>query len=249
MMAMPAAAAVQRVEILERVPFADGMQFGDAGAYEKIRGIAHFALDPAISANAKIVDLKHAPRDAKGLVMFASEFILLRPVKARAPSLIYDVNNRGGIAILGQVNGRSPANNDPTTVADAGDGFLMRHGFALLFSAWTWDVEPPAPGVKPLVFAPPVATGGKKSITGLMQNEFTVSAAGASSDLRGDARSHLRARHAERSARHAHRAGPARRAAPTRLREATGISSRRNAPAVPAACSWTADSRPEKSTN
>jgi hypothetical protein len=179
MMAMPAAAAVQRVEILERVPFADGMQFGDAGAYEKIRGIAHFALDPAISANAKIVDLKHAPRDANGLVVFASEFILLRPVKARAPSLIYDVNNRGGIAILGQVNGRSPANNDPTTVADAGDGFLMRHGFALLFSAWTWDVEPSAPGVKPLVFAPPVATDGKKSITGLVENEFTVSAPAA----------------------------------------------------------------------
>src|SRR5271168_2811063 len=175
----PAAAAVRRVEILERVPFADGMQFGDAGAYEKIRGIAHFALDPAISANAKIVDLKYAPRDANGLVVFSSEFILLRPVTARAPSLIYDVNNRGGIAILGQVNGRSPANNDPTTIADAGDGFLMRHGFTLLFSAWTWDVEPPAPGVKPLVFAPPVANAGAKSITGMVQNEFIVSAPAA----------------------------------------------------------------------
>jgi hypothetical protein len=176
---MPVAAAVQRVEILERVLFADGMPFGDAGAYEKIRGIAHFALDPAISANAKIVDLKYAPRDANGRVVFSSEFILLRPVKARAASLIYDVNNRGGIAILGQVNGRSPANNDPTTAADAGDGFLMRHGFMLLFSAWTWDVEPPAPGVKALVFAPPVAKAGKKSITGLVENEFTVSASAA----------------------------------------------------------------------
>jgi hypothetical protein len=174
---LPAAAAVQRVEVLERVPFADGMRFGEAGAYEKIRGVAHFALDPASSANAKIVDLKLAPRDADGRVKFSSEFIMLRPVKARAASLIYDVNNRGGIAILGQVNGRSPANNDPTTVADAGDGFLMRHGFTLLFSAWTWDVEPPPSGVKPLIFAPPVARAGTKSITGMVQNEFTVSAA------------------------------------------------------------------------
>src|SRR5271168_1464487 len=175
MIGAPATAAVQNVDILERVPFADGMQFGDAGAYEKIRGIAHFALDPAISANAKIVDLKYAPRDANGLVVFSSEFILLRPVKARAPSLIYDVNNRGGIAILGQVNGRSPGNNDPSTVADAGDGFLMRHGFSLLFSAWTWDVAPPQPGVKPLVFSPPVAKqpNGRR-ITGLVENEFTV---------------------------------------------------------------------------
>ncbi len=45
---MPAIAAVQSVEILERVPFAEGMRFGEAGAYEKIRGIAHFALDPAL---------------------------------------------------------------------------------------------------------------------------------------------------------------------------------------------------------
>jgi hypothetical protein len=170
-----AQAAVQRVEIIERAPFAAGMRFGDAGAYEKIRGIAHFAVNPLISANARIVDLKYAPRDAGGSVTFSSEFIMLRPVQARDSSLIYDVNNRGGIAILGQINGRSPSNNDPTTAADAGDGFLMRHGFTLLFSAWTWDVAPPAPGARPLVFEPPVAGAGKKSIHGLVENEFIVS--------------------------------------------------------------------------
>jgi len=40
---------------------------------------------------------------------------VLRPVKAQPSTLLYDVNNRGSIAMLGQVNGRSPANNDPTT--------------------------------------------------------------------------------------------------------------------------------------
>jgi Alpha/beta hydrolase domain len=173
----PAQAAVERVEVLERIPFAAGMGFGDAGAYEKIRGVAHFALDPEAPANAPIVDLKLAPRDAKGRVTFDSEFILLRPVKAAPASLIYDVNNRGGIVILSQVNGRRPANNDPTTAADAGDGFLMRHGFSLLFSAWAWDVAPQAPGEKPLVFAPPVAKGpGGASLTGPVENEIIVSA-------------------------------------------------------------------------
>jgi hypothetical protein len=87
------------------------------------------------------------------------------------------VNNRGGIGILGQMDGASPANNDPTTLADVGDGFLMRHGFTLLFSAWTWDVARPLPGVKPLVFAPPVAhQSDGSSITGFVQNEFTVNA-------------------------------------------------------------------------
>ena len=172
-----ARAAVERVEVLERTPFASGMAFGSVGAYEKIRGMAYFALDPDAPANARIVDLKHAARDARGRVVFSSEFIVLRPVTAQASTLLYDVNNRGSIAILGQVNGRSPANNDPTTVADAGDGFLMRHGFTLLFSAWTWDVAPAPPGTRPLVFTPPVAKGpGGATIKGRVENEFTVSA-------------------------------------------------------------------------
>ncbi|HEX5344866.1 MAG TPA: alpha/beta hydrolase domain-containing protein [Duganella sp.] len=166
-------AAVERIQVVERVPFAPGVTFGEVGAYEKIRGIAYYALDPKAAANASIVDLKKAPRDKKGRVLFSSEFVLLRPTAAQPTTLLYDVNNRGNIAILGQVNGRSPANNDPTTAADAGDGFLMRHGFSLLFSAWTWDVAPTgAAGARPLVFAPPVAKGVK----GKVQNEFTVNA-------------------------------------------------------------------------
>ncbi len=170
-------AAVERVDILERVPFAEGETFGETGAYEKIRGIAHFALDPETQANQAIVDLPLAPRDSRGKVVFDSEFVLLRPVRTQASTLLYDVNNRGSIAILGQIDGTSPANNDPTTRADAGDGFLMRHGFTLLFSAWTWDVAPRPAGVKPLVFVPPVARMPDGTpIGGRVANEFTVPA-------------------------------------------------------------------------
>jgi hypothetical protein len=172
-----ARAEVVGIEILERSPFAPGANFGDSGTYEKVRGLAKFSLDPSAAANQRIVDLKLAPHDAKGRVTFETAFIVLRPVKSRSSTLVYDVNNRGGIGILGQMDGASPANNDPTSVADAGDGFLMRHGFTLLFSAWTWDVAPPLPGVKPLVFVPPVAhQSDGSSITGLVQNEFTVNA-------------------------------------------------------------------------
>jgi hypothetical protein len=170
-----AVALVERVEVLERTSFAPGVSFSESGAYEKIRGIAHFALDPAAAANARIVDLERAPRDAHGLVRFVSEFVVLRPIKAQPSTLLYDVNNRGSIAILGQVNGRSPANNDPTTAADAGDGFLMRHGFTLLFSAWTWDVAPQPPGAKPLIFTPAIAKGPHETaIRGPVENEFIV---------------------------------------------------------------------------
>ncbi len=176
LLAGPGRAAVDEVEIIERVPFADGASFGEVGSYEKIRAIAHFALDPKLPANQPITDLALAPRDKRGLVTFSAEFILLRPIAAIDSSLFYDVNNRGYIAMLGQIDGRSPANNDPTSLTDAGDGFLMRHGFSLLFSAWTWDVAPPPAGVKPLIFSPPIAKGPKgATITGPIVNEFTVS--------------------------------------------------------------------------
>src|SRR3984957_2868577 len=135
-----ARAEVIGIEVLERSSFAPGVNFGDAGAYEKIRGIAKFSLDPNAAANQGIVDLKSAPLDAGGRVTFQSPLLLLRPVKARNSTLVYDVNNRGGIGILGQMDGAGPANTDPAAVAEGGDGFLMRHGFTLLFSAWTWDV-------------------------------------------------------------------------------------------------------------
>jgi hypothetical protein len=175
-LASPVWPAVERLEVTERGPFASGMAFGESGSYEKIRGIAHIALDPKTASNARVVDLDRAPRDPDGKVRFSSEFLLLRPT-GRESTLIYDVNNRGGIAILGQLNGAVPAHNDPTTVADSGDGFLMRHGFTLLFSAWTWDVAPQGPADKPLVLTPPIAFGsGGKSIFGKVQNEFTVTA-------------------------------------------------------------------------
>jgi Alpha/beta hydrolase domain len=173
----PAFSAVEKIEVLERTPFAAGAAFGESGSYEKLRGIAHFAVDPSLPANVPIVDLKLAPRDADGKVRFNSPFLLLRPV-GKPSTLIYDVNNRGGIAILGQINGTVPLHNDPSTMTDAGDGFLMRHGFSLLFSAWTWDVAPQAPGDKPLVFDAPVAKAPDgRAIFGTVANEFTVSSA------------------------------------------------------------------------
>jgi hypothetical protein len=61
-----ARAEVVGIEVLERSAFASGMSFGAAGAYEKIRGVAKFSLDPHVGANQRIVDLKLAPRDANG---------------------------------------------------------------------------------------------------------------------------------------------------------------------------------------
>ena len=167
-----AQAAVERIEITERVPFAPGVKFGEAGEYEKLRGIAYFSLNPKAGANLPIVDLRRAPRDKRGLVHFSSEFVLLRPASGKTGTLVYDVNNRGNIVLLGQLNGKGAKNNDPATAEDAGDGFMMRHGFSMLFSAWSWDVAPAPAGARPLVFKAPVAKGPR----GMVANEFIVDA-------------------------------------------------------------------------
>ena len=114
---LPADARVERLEILSRQPFAAGTEFGDGGAYEKLRGRAWFALDPNAAANAAIADLKLAPRNNRGLVIFSAEFLVLRPVDAARGNgmLLYEVNNRGNIAILRQLNEAPSSSNDPAT--------------------------------------------------------------------------------------------------------------------------------------
>ena len=77
------------LRIEERIPFAGGHGFGDVGAYERLSGRAHFAVDPHASAQAGVVDLDHAPVDATGLVRFAADFMIIKPRDApRQPTRI-----------------------------------------------------------------------------------------------------------------------------------------------------------------
>ena len=173
----PAAAKVEQVEILSRQPFAAGTEFGRAGAYEKLRGRAWFALDPDAAANAAIADLKLAPRNNRGLVIFSSDFLVLRPVDAARGNglLLYEVNNRGNIAMLGQLNEAPSSRNDPATAADAGNGFLFRQGFTMVWSGWAADVAV-SPGDNRLVLTAPVATKAGVPITGKVAYDLIVDA-------------------------------------------------------------------------
>jgi len=142
MQAATARAEVERVEIASRELFAGGQSFGDTGPYEKIRGTLFYAIDPADPVNRAIVDLDLAPRGADGRVRFQGDFLLLKPVDPTRGNrrLLYDVNNRGNLYMLRHINGGSRT-NDPSSRADAGNGFLMEQGYTLLWSAWNWDVR------------------------------------------------------------------------------------------------------------
>jgi hypothetical protein len=142
LIALPAAAEVVRIEIRETIPFAGGREFGAAGAYERISGRLWVALDPEAPANARVHDLRLAPRNAAGRVEGWTDFCLLKPVQPGKGNgrLLYDVANRGNKLALWTFNG-GERSNDPHNDAHAGNGFLMRAGWSLLWTGWNGEVQ------------------------------------------------------------------------------------------------------------
>jgi Alpha/beta hydrolase domain len=125
-------------------PFAEGLAFGSAGPYERLKGVARGTLDPEHPQNSCIVDLHKAERNAQGLVAYEIDIEMLRPADpARASGVfLYEVTNRGN-KLVGRLNGVVPANplnpvelNDPTTRAHAGTGFLFERGMSVVWSGW-----------------------------------------------------------------------------------------------------------------
>ncbi len=102
--------AITDLVVTDIATFADGHEFGAAGAYVRIKGVARGTLDPAAPANAGIVDLDKAPRNADGLVGYAVDFDILRPKDPLLGNsiLVYDVPNRGAKRIFNLL-GRSAA--------------------------------------------------------------------------------------------------------------------------------------------
>jgi len=133
---------VVRVEIHSRGPLAAGHAFGRTGRYEKITGRLYLEVDPLRAVNQPITDLMLAPRNAQGRVEFWSDFFLLKPVALPRGNgrLLFDVNNRGNKLAMWTFN--EARGNDPSTLADAGNGFLMEQGFSLLSCGWNGDVMP-----------------------------------------------------------------------------------------------------------
>lgn len=168
-----ALAEVVRVEITDRQLFAEGHAFGVAGAYERVSGRLWLAVDPEAAINARVNDLKLAPRNAEGKVECWTDFFLLKPVDASKGNgrLLYDVNNRGNKLALWTFNG-GERTNDPLTLAHAGSGFLMRHGWSVLWTGWNGEVQ--ADDTNRLLIGLPLATDGGKVITGRAHLEISA---------------------------------------------------------------------------
>lgn len=170
-----------RLEVAEhQSPAFGGEPFGQIGAYECLTGTVHGALDPTYPANAGIVNLSKAPRDADGMVAYESDFAILKPVDMAKSNgwLMYDVPNRGNKVALTRLNGGADGNR-PSTADHAGTGFLMRHGFTVVWSAWQTGV--PAGGDR-LDARFPIATDHGNPIVGTNRDEFIAEETGGPGD-------------------------------------------------------------------
>lgn len=137
----PAEARLLRLQILSvRAPTFDDLNFGPVGRYQAIT--AHFVvgLDPNDRHNAGIADLAAAPTDASGLVEVSGDLEILAPLAPDKGNgvLLYDVLNRGNKPGLRLFND-APAGDDPHSATDAGNGYLMRRGYTIVWSAWQFD--------------------------------------------------------------------------------------------------------------
>ena len=159
-----------RLELLDRRRFAAGQEFGATGPYERLTGRAHYALDPHDPAQRAIPDIGLAPVGPDGLVHFAGDWSLLRPVALDRGNrrLLFDWGNRGNKRALPFFNDAAPG-NDPITADDAGNGFLMRRGYAVLWGAWQGDL---LAGDNRMLLDLPVATDAGRPLEGLVRLEF-----------------------------------------------------------------------------
>jgi hypothetical protein len=129
--------AVTALEVKTRQALAGGRGFGSVGRYTQLDGTAHFAVDPAHPLNGCITDIDLAPRDGDGLVHFSADIRILTPEYPRRGNhrLLFDVPNRGNRLALATFN-RVPRPINPSAPTDAGDGFLMRHGYTVVWCGW-----------------------------------------------------------------------------------------------------------------
>ena len=142
--------AITELEITKRTSFASGESFDDVGAYELLEGTAYYAVDPFHARNQGITDLDLAPRNSAGKVEFSADFAMLRPVNIDRGNrrILFDVVNRGRKTALSMNS--VPAATDPTAPLEAGNGYLMRRGYTVVWGGWQADV-PTAPGLIGLI--------------------------------------------------------------------------------------------------
>jgi hypothetical protein len=127
------------IDKVESPAFA-GYEFGTVGQYEKLIGRVFGEVNPKAVENAGIVNLEKAPRNAARRVAYSADVYILKPIDLTRGNqkIFYGVLNRGSKMDLVLMNNApyGERTNDPMTVTDVGNGFLMRQGYTIVWSGW-----------------------------------------------------------------------------------------------------------------
>jgi hypothetical protein len=173
-----ASARITRVEITKTEPAFGGQSFGDVGGYERLIGKAYGEVDPRGRRNKIIQDIELAPRNAKGMVEYSTDVEILRPVNRDKANgvLFFNIVNRGnkhGILFFNMdVPFAASDVADNNGLKHAGDGFMMREGYTMVWFGWQADV---LPGANRITFQAPAAKNRDGSlVTGLVRAELTT---------------------------------------------------------------------------
>jgi hypothetical protein len=170
-----AEARITRIEIQRTEPAFDGRIFGATGAYERLIGKAYGEVDPQLPANAIIQDINLAPRNAKGMVEYATDIDILRPADRSKGNgiLFFNIHNRGNKGGIQLFNADVPPNlAEINSLASPGDGFLQRQGYTMVWFGWQPDV---LAGNNRMTMVVPIARNPDGSaITGLVRSELTT---------------------------------------------------------------------------
>ncbi|HEY6640517.1 alpha/beta hydrolase domain-containing protein [Povalibacter sp.] len=148
-------AELVQLETLSKQVAFEGRQFGNVGAYELIRAVAHYRVDPRVPVNAGIVNIHRAPPGDDGRVSFDTDLLILKPVDMQRGNagLVYEMVNRGrplGLPLLNRVPAGA-GRGDFTAAAEGGDGLVFEAGYTYVMSGWQAEY--------PLQDAPPMAVG------------------------------------------------------------------------------------------
>ncbi len=141
--ASAADARITKIRIVTKEsPTFGGYAFKGVGQYEKLVGKAYGELDPNDPKNAGIVDIKLAPRNARGRVEYAVDFYILKPVDLSKGNhkVMYEPPNRGR-KTHASLN-RGAGGNDPgstTNPQELANLFLPPRGYTMVWSGWDFS--------------------------------------------------------------------------------------------------------------
>jgi hypothetical protein len=182
--AVDCSARLTQLTVTQATPLAGGVSWGAVGPYEKLMGVATFEVDPNDPLNAVIVDLDKAPRNARGNVVFSTQFMIVKPVDMARSNhkIFYRVNNRGNDSLIAA-----------QTVAQVGSNDVyLKMGYTIVDAGWEGDVLP-AP-TKLVAMLPIASNADGTSIVGPMRIEYsdrTIPLAGTyTMNLEGNAAFH-----------------------------------------------------------